>query len=94
MAGMNQTPSRTASPWIPKLVWALAVLLVGNPPLAAQDGKAELSWDAAQSAAAKFERIEHSHQSGIPFDAVRITEHEANSYLHFELSSVFPAGGS
>ena len=76
----------------------LAAVLGGNPHLAAQQGNAEsseeLSREAAHSAAAKFERIREAHHSGAPFDAVRITEREANSYLHFEFSSVFPAGVS
>jgi hypothetical protein len=76
----------------------LAGGLQGIPPLAAQDGNAgrpeELSRQAAQSAAAKFRIIREAHDSGRPFGSVRITEHEANSYLHYEYSSDLPAGVS
>jgi hypothetical protein len=70
----------------------------GIPPLAAQDGNAgpsgELSPEAAQSAAAKFRIIREAHESGSGFDVVRITELEANSYLHYEYSGNLPTGVS
>jgi len=76
----------------------LAGGLRGIPPLAAQNGNAgqseELSRQAAHSAAAKFRIIREAHDSGGTFSPVRITELEANSYLHFELSSALPAGVS
>lgn len=79
--------------------WLLLVGQIGgNPRLAAQGGNGELaeglSREAAQSAAAKFARIQEARDSGVPFDSVRITELEANSYLHFEFSSDLPAGVS
>jgi hypothetical protein len=76
----------------------LAGGLLGIPPLAAQDGNTgqsqELSRQAAQSAAAKFRIVREAHDSGAAFSPVRITELEANSYLHYEYSPDLPAGSS
>lgn len=54
----------------------------------------DLSRQAAQSAAAKFRIIREAHDSDGTFSPVRVTELEANSYLHFELSFALPAGVS
>ena len=74
----------------------LAAGLRGTSSLVAQAGNAEpdaqLSPEAAASAAAKFYRIEEAFQSGRSFGAVQITEPEANSYLHYGLSPSFPSG--
>ena len=50
--------------------------------------------EAAESAARKLERIAEAHDSGESFGTVRISEHEANSYLAFELADAIPAGVS
>ena len=76
----------------------LAAGLRGTSSLVAQAGRAEpegnLSPEAAESAAAKFYRIEEASRSGRSFGAVQITEPEANSYLRYELSPTFPSGVS
>src|SRR3990172_7684535 len=73
----------------------LAAGLRGTSALVAQAGNAEpdaqLSPEAAASAASKFYRIEEAFQSGRSFGAVQITEPEANSYLRYELSPSFPS---
>ena len=82
---------------------AVALLIVAawlgeHPALSVQAGTAgadeELSQEAADSAAAKLRRIEDASIAGHSFGTVRITEREANSYLHHELSSSFPPGVS
>ena len=104
MVTKKESHSTTESSWIPKIVCASRVLLLLGLAIPlwgltcwrqeqlGTDG--DLSREAAQAAARKFERIQEAHHSGSPFDAVRITEQEANSYLHFELSSALPAGVS
>ncbi len=52
-----------------------------------------LSQQAAQSAAAKLSQVETA-TSGHGFDAVRITEAEANSYLYYDLQPSVPDGVS
>ena len=76
----------------------LAAGLRGTSSLVAQAGNAEpdaqLSPEAAASAAAKFYRIEEAFRSGLSFGALQITEPEANSYLRYELAPSFPSGVS
>ena len=82
---------------------AVALLIVAawlgeHPAPSVQAGIAgaeeALSQEAADSAAAKLRRIEDASIRGRSFGTVRITEREANSYLHRELSASFPPGVS
>lgn len=69
----------------------------GQPLAAAEElgGPAvALSREAATTAASKFRLIGEGFQSGQSFEAVRVTELEANSYLEYELASSLPAGVS
>jgi len=50
--------------------------------------------EAAESAARKFEQIREAHETGGSFGAVRISEHEANSYLAYDLAGAIPPGVS
>ena len=51
-----------------------------------------LSREAADAAAEKLQQVRDGSLSGDPPGQVRISEAEANSYLHYRLAPQFPAG--
>ena len=73
---------------------AAAVALTTIKALAAAPAPETVTTEAARSAARKFERIAEANDSGKSFGTVRISEHEANSYLAYELAASIPAGVS
>lgn len=79
-------------------LFLFAVVLRGTSSPPAPAGQAEQDGDltpqAANSAAAKFDRIQAVSRSGRSFGVVRITEREANSYLRYEVSPSYPPGVS
>jgi hypothetical protein len=68
---------------------AFAVWASAKPPLPETPTP-----EAAESAARKFDQIREAHDSGGSFGTVRLSEHEANSYLAYELDGSIPTGVS
>ena len=97
MGRFGRTVAIGTAPLVAAL-FLFAAGLTGTSSPAAQAGKAEqdgnLSPEAADSAAAKIDRIQEASRSGRSYGAVRITEREANSYLRYELSPSYPPGVS
>ena len=81
----------------------LALLVSGGIVLTglAQAGRARgmelqqrLSWEAAQSAARKLDKVREAARQGHSFGSVRMSEAEANSYLQYQMLPYFPPGVS
>jgi hypothetical protein len=70
--------------------FAFAVVWAWAKPLAPE----AVTPEAAEAAARKFEQIAEAHDSGESFGTIRVSEHEANSYLAFDLAADIPAGVS
>ena len=91
---------RTIFLWAARL--ALVLLLVAgwglrDAPRTAHAGASGqeddgLSPEAAATAADKVRRIAETSAGGRSFDSIRMSEQEANSYLHYDLASSFPPG--
>ncbi|MBI4443341.1 MAG: hypothetical protein HY649_08205 [Acidobacteria bacterium] len=56
------------------------------------DPPSGLSREASEAAAEKLHRVREGSLSGTTSRQVRITEAEANSYLHYQIAPQFPAG--
>ena len=74
-------------------ILCLAGLLAAHSTAAAESEPA-LSKEAAGSMASKLRQIQQGSGSGHSFGLVRISEAEANSYLHYEMAPDLPPGVS
>ena len=68
--------------------------IIAAHPTSAAEPEPSLSREAAGSTAIKLRQIQEGSDSGHSFGLVRISETEANSYLHYEMAPDFPAGVS
>ncbi len=89
---MSRTAARSLSSGI--LFLAAAVACVATWALAKTPVPETVTPAASESAARKLDRIREAHETGGSFGTVQISEHEANSYLAYDLAYAIPAGVS
>ena len=82
-----------------RIIWIACLLTVLSgfyhflaAAASSNDPPSGLSWEASQAAAGKLHQVREGSLSGTTSRQVRITEAEANSYLHYQIAPKYPAG--